>query len=216
MIIYLSIILIWFVIDFIISKVSKSLTIYGEYISFIHSCTAIMITYNQFTKIDEGDYIIPRNNSEMQNYTAFFSLLYFILDLLKVCIKKKLYMFIGHHIFSISIISFILLTNEYANILINVIFLAELSIPFYVIYKYLNKYKNNFRKLILWVYLTYSCTFAITRVYFLGNLLLNYIMYSSNNIFIISLPSLFIYFGSLLWVQHLYFNLRNNKIYIIN
>jgi hypothetical protein len=216
MIIYLSIILIWFVIDFIISKVSKSLTIYGEYISFIHSFTAIMITYNQFTKIDEGDYIIPRNNSEMQNYTAFFSLLYFILDLLKVCIKKKLYMFIGHHIFSISIISFILLTNEYANILINVIFLAELSIPFYVIYKYLNKYKNNFRKLILWVYLTYSCTFAITRVYFLGNLLLNYIMYSSNNIFIISLPSLFIYFGSLLWVQHLYFNLRNNKIYIIN
>jgi hypothetical protein len=200
MINYIGIGFIWYTIHFIISKLSRGdRTIYGEYNSLIHSTTATILSYHQYSKLESVDYKEPIPNTGVQNLILFSSFMFYILDLVKVCIPKRLWMYIIHHLSSMSMIAYFMTINQYSNISMNVIFLAESSVPLYVIYKYLVKYHQENHLFNFIFYIIYSFMFTITRICYMGDILCMYLLFTNQNKLVVFIPGIIIYGGSFAW-----------------
>jgi hypothetical protein len=210
---YIGIGFIWYTIHFIISKLSRGdRTIYGEYNSLIHSTTATILSYHQYSNLKSIDYKQPIPNTEGQNLILFSSFMFYVVDLAKVCIPKRLWMYIIHHLSSMSMIGYFITINKYSNISMNVLFFAESSVPLYIIYKYLSKYYSKYDVFNFIIFIIYSLVFTITRAFYIGNILCMYLLFTPMNKILISLPSFIIYGGSLGWVYNLFIKIKK-KMY---
>ena len=200
MINYVGVGFIWYTIHFIISKLSRGdRTIYGEYNSLIHSSTTTILSYHQYSNLTSIDYKQPIPNTEVQNVILFSSFMFYIVDLLKVCIPNRLWMYIIHHLSSMSMIGYFITINKYSNICMNVLFFAESSVPLYILYKYLIKYHEENHLVNSILYVIYSFIFTITRIFYMGDILCMYLLFSNQNKFIVFIPGTIIYGGSLMW-----------------
>lgn len=179
------------------NKVIKDL---GEYISFLHSSSATLLSYMYITKLTLDDYKYPQTNKMEHNLILFSSVCYFTIDLFFVCIPLRLYRFIWHHISSLYILLYILYNGVNSNIIINLLFYAEYSVPFYVLWKYLDKNWQRFDKLVFISFVVYIFFFTKSRLLNLGDIFIMYMLFSPHSKYIILIPSLFIYGGSLLWI----------------
>ena len=201
MISYIEVGFIWFTINILVTKITKNnLDQIGECISFLHSTSATLLTYNQLTDITKEDYINPVQNSKIQNLILFSSACYFMVDLFKVCIPKRSLMYSGHHLSSLFIIVYFVYTNTYSNVLMYVIFYAEVAVPFYVLYKYMYSNHKQLKIVNFIIFLVYSSIFSFTRSILIGNILIRYLLYSPLNKMAILIPSTMIYGGSMVWV----------------
>ena len=210
---YLGVAFIWSLLNYSIYKFTKgNKSIHGECISFLHSTSATILTYYQYSYVSGKEYKYPIDNTYNQNLILFSSFMYFIYDLTIVCWPQKLHMYIGHHLSSMAIITYFITVNKYSNVLMNVIFLAELPVPLYVIYKYLNKYHKQFNLLNFMIFLLYSLIFSITRVIYIGDILLLYILFSPMNKIFVFIPSCMIYSGSLIWVYKIIIKIKRKCV----
>lgn len=200
MINYVGVGFIWYTIHFIISKLSKGdRTIYGEYNSLIHSTTATILSYHQYSNLETIDYKQPIPNTEVQNLILFSSFMFYVVDLAKVCIPKRLWMYIIHHLSSMSMIGYFITINQYSNISMNVLFFAESSVPLYVVYKFLIQNYQEYYLFNFIFYIIYSFIFTITRICYMGDILCMYLLFSNQNKLIVFIPGTIIYGGSLMW-----------------
>tara|TARA_Y100001958_G_C21189823_1_gene518185 strand:+ start:171 stop:836 length:666 start_codon:yes stop_codon:yes gene_type:complete len=211
MINYVGVGFIWYTIHFIISKLSKGdRTIYGEYNSLIHSTTATILSYHQYSNLTSIDYKQPIPNTECQNLILFSSFMFYIVDLLKVCIPNRLWMYIIHHLSSMSMIGYFIIINKFSNISMNVLFFAESSVPLYILYKYLTKYYEEYKCMNSCLYIIYSIVFTLTRVFYMGDILCMYLLFSKQNKIIVFIPGIIIYGGSFMWSCNMCKNIKNN------
>ena len=209
---FIGVLFIWYTIDRIITKyTNKNVDNYGEIISFVHSTSTILLTSFQLQKLKIEDYTNPSQNTEGQNLILLSSTCYFTLDLFKVCIVKNLPMYIGHHISSLTILIFALINNSYATLIHSAMFYAELSVPIYSIYKYMNvRYKKK-NILNFCIFITYAVLFTVTRSFQLGAILINTTLYlpvKTSTRILIFIPAFLIYSGSLVWIFKIYHKIR--------
>ena len=211
MIHYISVGFIWYIIHILNSSLSKGdRTIYGEYNSLIHSTTATIFSYFQYSNLTSIDYKQPIQNSEIQNIILFSSFMFYVIDLVKVCIPDRIWMYIIHHLSSMSMIGYFILINKYSNISMNVLFFAESSVPLYILYKYLVKYHEKYKYMNNCLYIIYSIIFTVTRVFYMGDILCMYLLFSNQNKIIVFIPGIIIYGGSFMWSCNMCKNIKNN------
>lgn len=133
-------------------------------ISFLHSCVMISLSLTQLKPFDPKNILIPNSNANI--LIMQISLGYFIFDTIAGLYYKiiELPMFI-HHLLALGIYIYVLEKNLFANKILQLLWIGEISAPFLFIYENLDKHKKyeNLSKIFGFLF---CFVYLIARLYF--------------------------------------------------
>lgn len=179
----------------------------GNYVSIVHAVSVFMM--GLYVTLPNG-VRYPKDNNYQENMIVAYSLGYFIMDtIMGLMCGFNEGMMIFHHVECVLSLFYVLAKGRYASVIIWALTVAELSNPFILARKNIQKHIG-FDGLAEAFGIVFSVLFLISRTYFVGIVMLP--LYKSEASLALKLHGGLLWYISLYWCNTI-FNLLTKALY---